>query len=105
VTVSPGFRAIWAHDRDAEQAALVAVLDAFRARRGEPSSRVVLFVDLGTHLHQAGVMVAPTLAGVSIGTGSGPLIGVQSGPLVSARSGTRPGAAVRVAETGRVLLR
>ena len=27
-----GFRAIWAHDREAERAALVAVLDAFKAR-------------------------------------------------------------------------
>jgi uncharacterized protein len=36
-----GFRAIWAHDRDAERAALVAVLDAFRARiDAHPGARI-----------------------------------------------------------------
>ena len=36
-----GFRAIWAHDRDAERAALVAVLDAFRARiAAHPGARI-----------------------------------------------------------------
>ena len=36
-----GFRAIWAHDRDAERAALVAVLDAFRARiAAYPGARI-----------------------------------------------------------------
>jgi len=42
---------------------------------------------------------------MSTGTGSGPLIGFQKGPLVWARIGTRPGAAVRVAEPGRVPIR
>ena len=36
-----GFRAIWAHDRDAERAALEAVLDAFRARiAAHPGARI-----------------------------------------------------------------
>ena len=36
-----GFRAIWAHDRDAERAALAAVLDAFRARiAAHPGARI-----------------------------------------------------------------
>ena len=36
-----GFRAIWAHDRDAERAALAAVLDAFRARiEAHPGARI-----------------------------------------------------------------
>jgi predicted RecB family nuclease len=36
-----GFRAIWAHDRDAERAALVAVLDAFRTRiDAHPGARI-----------------------------------------------------------------
>ena len=36
-----GFRAIWAHDRDAERAALVAVLEAFRARiAAHPGARI-----------------------------------------------------------------
>jgi uncharacterized protein len=36
-----GFRAVWAHDRDAERAALMAVLDAFRARlAAHPGARI-----------------------------------------------------------------
>jgi hypothetical protein len=42
---------------------------------------------------------------MSIGTGWGPLIGFRKGPPRLARSGTRPGGAVRMAETGRVPLR
>ena len=40
-TPDTGFQAIWAHNRDAERAALVAVLDAFRARiAAHPGARI-----------------------------------------------------------------